>query len=1441
VTLLAAGALALLALSIPLLFLHLRRRPLHAIEVDSLSEWRRLPAAAPTGRGRFSPPVLPILLALQLLALALLVFALAKPAGGGEGAPSVRAFVVDKSLWMGAEEAGGGTRMEAAKSLLGERIAALPDDQRVVLVGAGTSAEVVYEGDAAGAGAALEGIEAGAGPGDLDGALRLAAGIRGSASDQVLVVRAPEDAAPAVSGGGDALAQAVVGERGLADLGVATDYSCDPTSPTRCEGLAKVRNAGKAPATARLRVETEGGESIERSLEVGPGETSPVAFPLAPGQSAEATLLGGDALAADDAAAVAVPARADLRVTLVGEPEKALPLARALAAVPGVKLRLRTRETYKPSDPRTTDLLVLDHFLPKGVLPRSPAILLVDPPRLPGGGVVSDERLADSRLSGEAEGDPLLAGVDLAALTIDDEAAAKLVLPSWARAVAWSPEGPLLARGTHAGRRVAIVSFQPSESNLPGLPGFAPLAADIAAWGSEWVPAAAVAGETVSAEAPAAKTITISGPGGGERELPVSEGIATATVPEPGLYTLTQPAAGADRIRRLAVGPGTEPPAPAPTPVDLALLAAAPAGHGTEWWPWLLGAALLVLLLEAAYALRREPGAGWRRATTARRVATGLAGLSLVLAALAIVLSRTGTDSHPQTLVVDRSASVGGVAAATQEPWLDAAGECGEKCPTVQFAGAGALVAPGADPLPVRPGSPLEAGETDLRSAVELGLARTPDGGRLDLLTDGYETTADAAAVAAEARRRDVAIDPLPLEEVPADAAVTRVELPPALHAGDPFSLQITVRSSSEANAKIVVKRDGRPAGSEQVELQVGDNPYLFSLRAPAGGGSYDYTAKVEAQGDSVPGNDELGATLRVEGPPKVLVAGPADSRIVPMLEADGIAVEALDPGALPSEASGYAEADAVVLENVSAEELGDERAAAIAEAVRTDALGLFVLGGENSFSLGHYYSSPLEAALPVHSLVPGKLRRRRLALELVLDRSGSMLDSVGGVPKIEMAQAAARGALEFVAQRKAELGVVAFDARAKTLIPLTAVEDAATAAALKEQINKLLPEGGTDIFKGLEAGIAEIEKSKAKERHVILLSDGVSEPGDLGALVPRLKQEKITVATVALGAEADFKLLGEIAKATGGNAYRTESPTELPKIFSKEARLNARPTRVKGSLALEAGASSPIVASMLGERLPNIQGNVVTTTKPGAEAAILGEDTGGRGPDPVLAQWTYGAGRVAVWTPGLDPKSAGAWLGHQRFFQDAARWVERGVAPPPLTPAVRPGDLREVVVETGEEAAQPAGPLTGTLRTPDDKTIELEFEQRAPGEYVAATPTLEPGEYGYAVSDGERTTSGQLAVPYRAELRPGQPEATPLGALAAATGGKLLDPGGSGRISGGGRADYWWWAALAALVAFLAGAVLRLLGVVDRARETRSRQNPVARDSARAEPPVHA
>ncbi|HVV89477.1 MAG TPA: VWA domain-containing protein [Solirubrobacterales bacterium] len=1404
-TLLSGAALASLVLAVPLVALHLRRRKPPRRAVGSLLAWRDLPPAAGGGARRIGRPPLPLLLALQLLALALLVFALARPAGNGSAAGGSRVYVVDESMWMGVEE--GGTRIEHARALLRERLAGLPGDEAVRIVAAGSMPTVLYEGAAAGAGAALDDLRAGPGPADLTAALRLAAGLRAGDGDPVVLIRAREEAAPKVRGGGS-YEDVVVG-RSVPDAALSdASAHCDRLGAEACEVFVRVSARDGAPRRLPVRVAI-GGEPLHTVwVTVPTGESAPLVFTAPPGATVRMSLPSGGRLAADDSAYVSVPEPGGERITLVGNRTRALPLARALASVPGVRLRLRTPRTYRPTDPGTSDLLVLDDFVPKGGLPAAPALLLVDPPSFPGGG--ASGKMGDSRMSGVEAASPLLEGVDLSSLTIGAGGARRLALPASLGAAAWSAEGPLLAAGDDGGRRVAVMSFEPSESNLPQLAGFPTLIDNIVAWSQRLAPRAAAAGVPFAlAEPPGTAAVTLRrAAGGGARKLGVVPGSEIPVrIAAPGNYVVTLAGPWGTRHLALAVNPGTV--AAPGAPVDLAAPAPATRPGHTDLWPWLLAAALLVLVLEALYARWREPE---RTGSTRRRIAVGLQVASIALVAVALFDPTVGSKPPPTTLVLDRSLSIGAAAGKAEGEWLAAARGCGEDCHVIQFGGGAEVTGAGAGLLPTVAGGRVEGRESDLEAALGQALARTPRGGRVVLLSDGRQTAGEPTGLAAAARERGVTVDTVALTGQPPDAAVTRLQAPSALHAGDPLSLEVTVRSSVEAPAVLTVRRDGIAIGHQRVTLGSGDNPFLFAVRAPLHKGSYGYEVEVRSEGDSRPRNDALGTAVWVEAAPKVLVVGAGDSPAAALMKADGFEVTAVAPGALPTGAAGYEGIDAVVLEDVSADALGKPRARAIDAAVRTRALGLLALGGNHSFSLGKYYRSPLQDALPVKSLVPGKLQRKNVAVELVLDRSGSMINEVGGVPKIAMAQAAARGALDFLLKHRDEVGIVTFEVKPKALVPLTRVEPG-NVAAIERKIDRIPANGGTNIYKGLAEGVREIERSKAKERHIILLTDGISEPGTYAELLPGLKKGKISVATVALGAEADFKLLKEIAADTGGNYYATENARELPKIFDKETRINTRTVRLRGQIGVSAGDPSPITGSLVGERLPSLHGNVVTELKPGAEAALLGQDKN-HPPDPVLAQWQYGAGRVAAWTPGLTPGWAGEWSSRERLFQDAGRWVERGVAPPPLTPSLAPGDQRELEVAptTVRGRSIVLEELEGTLTSPAGRSLRLRFEESAPGRWTASLPRLPAGEYRYALASvGAGSLTGTLAIPYPAEWRLGRIDTTPLGPLAAASGGTTLGASDPGAIEGSSHRIWWLFASLA-LAAFLIGAALRLL-----------------------------
>jgi hypothetical protein len=606
VTLLSAWALAGLVLLAPLVVLHLRRARLPRREVPSLLLWHELPAEPSLHRRRLRPPPLPLLLLLQVLALIVLVLALARPGASSDAGAAVHVYVVDDSVWMQARD-GGGTRLAAAREQLRARLAGLERQTPVRIVLAAASPTVLYSGRAGEAAGALAQVTPSDGPGDLAGAVRLAAGLRRRASDPIVLLRAPENALPRVGAPSSTFTPVAIG--GAIDDRAITDASarCGLPAGAACEAFARVRNSGPRAVAVRVTVLDGGTPASATSVRVGAGGSAPVAFHVPAGARLELGLPGGDALAADDRAWIAVPPAAPpLRITLVGNPATALTLASALGAIPGARVRLRTAQTYRAADARASDLVVLEGALPQGLLPASAGVFLVAPPRLPGGAVGG--ALTDARVTAVEAASPLLSDVDLTSLAVDPRTVRALALPSWMTPLVSAPGGPLLAAGTHAGQRVAVLAFDPAGSSLPQLASFPILIADIAGWTQEWIPAAGVAGTPLAVEQPPGSGATAVRDGERlVRRLPAGRGTGVLTLPRPGIYVATQPSAAGARSRAVAIN--VAPPTPAAgAPIDLARGAAEPpaSAQRSSWAPWLLLIALLVLVAEWLYA-RREP------------------------------------------------------------------------------------------------------------------------------------------------------------------------------------------------------------------------------------------------------------------------------------------------------------------------------------------------------------------------------------------------------------------------------------------------------------------------------------------------------------------------------------------------------------------------------------------------------------------------------------------------------------------------------------------------------------------------------------------------------------------------------------------------------------------------------------------------------------------
>jgi len=163
-------------------------------------------------------------------------------------------------------------------------------------------------------------------------------------------------------------------------------------------------------------------------------------------------------------------------------------------------------------------------------------------------------------------------------------------------------------------------------------------------------------------------------------------------------------------------------------------------------------------------------------------------------------------------------------------------------------------------------------------------------------------------------------------------------------------------------------------------------------------------------------------------------------------------------------------------------------------------------------------------------------------ALVIVLDKSGSMK------PNMSLAREASRVSLRMMRDGE-RFGLVAFNYDPEWAVPLQQIS-----AGLS--IPQIVSGGETDMFKALREAYSKLSGVPATTKHIFLLSDGRTLPGEYLSLLDQLNKNNVTVSTVAFGSGADRSLLLRIAELGQGRAYFADDASKLPEIFAREIKI---------------------------------------------------------------------------------------------------------------------------------------------------------------------------------------------------------------------------------------------------------------------------------------------
>jgi Mg-chelatase subunit ChlD len=814
----------------------------------------------------------------------------------------------------------------------------------------------------------------------------------------------------------------------------------------------------------------------------------------------------------------------------------------------------------------------------------------------------------------------------------------------------------------------------------------------------------------------------------------------------------------------------------------------------------------------------------------------------LVVAISGPMVLRTGAESTT-IFLVDRSGSVQAGSADAAQVWMEGAIDAAGPEDAVMVSDFGGGVERRAGPAPggaidVAPPADVDAldpGATDIEAALAHADSLPIGGVRVVLLSDGAETTGVAQAEIDALRAAGIPVDVIPLTGVPeGELRITGLSGPSVTWAGRDEVVTVYVEGGEAGSVPVELVIDGEVAETIPTELAGGGASVSFELPALAPG---FHVAQVRlgegGLGSEVVENDAWPLGIVVREAPLVAIVTPegGDSgRLQQAFEREGFRTEAVLSPALPDTVDELRAWDAIVLNNVPAWDIETANQEALIDYARGGG-GVLVLGGTASFGPGAYASTPLESMLPVTVKVTDGRDRPRVAVLLVIDRSGSMAygESTSGAPKIELARDGVITAASALVEGD-QVGVIAFNDEPAWALPMTTLSGENPETLIAGSVAELHADGGTELFPAMQVAVDALRNVDADVRHIIVLSDGRSRGAERESYLRLMEDANasgITVSTLGLGYDADVALLQDIASAGGGRYHYVEDADAIPRITFEEARAAGSQSVLRGEFAPVQLAPSPIMADVEAAAMPPLEGYNFAGARPGAQVVLASDRR-----DPLLVKWQFGLGRVVAWTgdSGADFAAAWpAWEGYDAFWGNALSWA----LPDPANQqyaveATRSGDEARITVATAGLPSPALSSATATVTVRDASGAVVAGPARLDELGGAAVvPAGTGAAWMVEVDDGEGVEQHAVALAPGNEWQPAPGSEALLASIADQTGGRVLtleddpaavfatDAAGAGRQEAVGA---WWVPALAALALFLVDIALRL-GVTFRRR----------------------
>ncbi len=649
---------------------------------------------------------------------------------------------------------------------------------------------------------------------------------------------------------------------------------------------------------------------------------------------------------------------------------------------------------------------------------------------------------------------------------------------------------------------------------------------------------------------------------------------------------------------------------------------------------------LLLLALPIAWA-------AWESRHSRRWV--GLAFHCLATALVIVALAEPRWSYSTRRLAVaalaDDSSSIPGAQVEQQRAWLE----------DLRSAAGSAELRPLTFADTVRRGAPAQGDEvavlrgTNLEAALRDALAVLPDdrAGRIVLASDGLENSGSVERAVFQARRRGVSVDVNPLDGRPQpELRLSGLSLPAQAYVGEQFPIELALESPRALTVTIRLSAEGRALGSSTAQIAPGGNLVRLRARLETPGSALIQGEIIAAERDPLP----FAGVVSLRAPRALLITSGRQLGREPHLE------QVLRAAGFQSERAGSLDAagglrnardryEVIIAENQDFEAWPQAGKSDIEAFVRQGG-GFLLVAGENNL----YVERDSPDSDPLNRMMPAVLAPPRTpegaAVVLVLDKSSSMEGK-----KMQLARQSAMGMVENL-RPVDNVGVLAFDNSFQWAVPIRRNDEP---EELKQLISGVIADGGTQIAPALSEAYRNIKPQTTVYRHILLLTDGISEEGDSIQLAREAAREKITISTIGLGQDVNRAYLERVAATANGRSYFVIEADQLAQVVLRDVLEHTGTSMTEREFHPKILRQAELLDGIDLRAAGPLRGWVKFEAKDAAETILEIEDE----EDPLLSRWQYGLGRSAVFTSDATNRWAANWVewpGFDRFWANVLR-----------------------------------------------------------------------------------------------------------------------------------------------------------------------------------------